>query len=211
MKEVKMGVYTYNEESYNFNFYTNLSSSEKLQFVKSVVNTLVDDENYNSIIRELIFDYFTVKFFTEIDTSKLDESETFVDDTEEFLLSTNIIEIVKANASPALFDELNEAIDNSIAYLTGIHINPLNKALAHLVNTLERKINEVDLESMMNMAKAFSGMGEDFTLENAINYMTSDAYKNNATKTIDRDKMAEFAEDMDKAIKVVGKNKKNKK
>lgn len=177
---MKTGTYYYNDESYNFEFRTDLSVAEKLRFVNSVVDLLVDENHYNSVIRDIIFDYFTVKIFTTIDTSRFDKSDTFLDDVEDFLLSTNIVEIVKANAFPTLFDELNTAVDKSIAYLTGIHPSPLSDALASIISTLEKKINEVDTDSMMGMAKKFAGMGKDFTIENVIKaYMESDVHKQN--------------------------------
>lgn len=177
---MKTGTYYYNDESYNFEFRTDLSVAEKLRFVNSVVDLLVDENHYNSVIRDIIFDYFTVKIFTTIDTSRFDKSDTFLDDVEDFLLSTNIVEIVKANAFPTLFDELNTAVDKSIAYLTGIHPSPLSDAIASLLSTLEKKINEVDTDSMMGMAKKFAGMEKDFTIENVIKaYMESDVHKQN--------------------------------
>ena len=53
MKEMKTGVFTYNNESYDFNFKTSLSAYEKQLFVKTVVSNIVDDNGYDSIIRNL--------------------------------------------------------------------------------------------------------------------------------------------------------------
>lgn len=204
---VKTGTYFYNDESYSFNFYTNLSAVEKLRFVNSVVDTLVDDKHYNSVIRDIIFDYFTIKFLSDVDTDELDNSSTFLRDVEDFLLSTNIVEIIKVNVVPTLFDELNDAVDKSIQYLTGIHPSPIAYSVASLLNTIEKKIDEIDLESMMGIAQKFAGMTEDFTLENAINlYMNSDVHKKNLAEIEESKKQkAEFAKDMDKAIKIVSK------
>lgn len=188
MNEMKTGVYTYNEESYNFNFYTDLSVQNKAIFVRTVVDTIVDDKNYDSVLRDIIFDYTVISMMTDIDISFLkitdDDGNTVadlnLDLVEDFLLSTNIIDIVRANAFPTLFDELNKAIDNSIQYLTGIHPNPLNEALANLVNTLERKINNVDLDSMMGMAQKFMNMTGELTPENVVNaYINSETHKKN--------------------------------
>ena len=38
-------------------------------FVNSVVDTLIDDDSYNSIIKDLIFDFNIIRVFTDIDTS----------------------------------------------------------------------------------------------------------------------------------------------
>lgn len=180
MNEMKMGVYTHNEETHSFNFCTDLSVANKVKFVNSIVDLIVDDNRYNSVIRDLVFNFYVVDIMTDIDTTELKDSLAFLNDVERFLEETNIVEIVEANAHPALFDELNKAVDNSIAYLTGIHPNPINDALASLLSTLERKIDEVDLESMMSMATKFASMKDELTAENIMKaYKESDIHKKN--------------------------------
>ena len=184
MNEMKMGVYTYmtdnGDKTHNFNFRTDLSVAEKLRFVNSVVDLVVDETRYNSVIRDLIFDFYIVDIMTDVDTKELKDSLAFLNDVEDFLLSTNIVEIVKANAFPTLFDELNDAVDKSIQYLTGIHPNPLNEALSSLLSTLEKKINEVDLDSMMGMAQKLASMTGEFTPDSIVNaYMNNDMHKKN--------------------------------
>lgn len=182
MKNIKTGAYIRGEKIVDFNFGTDLSIADKQRFVNSVVGLVVNDETkkYNSILRDLIFDFYIVDILTDVDTSELKESSFFVNDVEQFLEETNIVDIVKSNASPLLFDELNNAVDKSIEYITGIHTNPLGEALASLVNTLEKKINEFDMGSMMDMAQKFVGMTGDFTVDNVVNaYMNSDLHKKN--------------------------------
>lgn len=177
---MKTGIYNYNDESCDFKFYTNLSVANKTKFVNSVVSLVVDENHYNSVIRDLIFDFYIVDIMTDIETKELKKSATFLNDIEDFLLSTNIVEIVKANAFPTLFDELNNAVDKSISYLTGIHPNPLNEAIASLLSTFEKKINEVDLDSMMDMAQKFASMTGEFTPDSIVNaYINSDMHKKN--------------------------------
>lgn len=185
-KETGTGVFTYNNESYNFEFKTSLSSYEKQVFVKTVVNNLVDDSGYDVVIKDLIFDFAIVEVFTNIDTSfinmKDDEGEAInpIIPIEHFLGETEIVDIVKANMEVGLLNELNRAIDLNVQYLTGIHPNPLGEDIADLLSALEKKINETDLNSLMDMAQKFAGMTEDFTLENIVNaYINSDVHKQN--------------------------------
>lgn len=216
MKNVMTGTYFYNDESYNFNFFTNLSAFDKLVFVNAVVDSIVDDKRYNSIVKDLMFDFNIVRVFTDIDISFVNQKD---DDgnainpiipIEEFLLNTNTVEIVKANMKVGLLDELNTAVNKSIEYRTGIHPSPIADSLASLLSTIEKKINEIDLDSMMDMAQKFAGMTEDFTMENVVNaYMNSDIHKRNIAEIEESKKQrAEFAKDMDKAIKIVTKDNK---
>ena len=61
MKEMKNGVFTYNNESYNFEFKTSLSAYDKQVFVKTVVGNLVDDAGYDVVIKDLIFDFVIIE------------------------------------------------------------------------------------------------------------------------------------------------------
>ena len=173
---------------------------------------MVSDKNYNSIIRDLVFDFFVVRIFTDIETYEVIESHTFIKDAEQFLEETNIVDIVVANMKDGLYDELNKAVDLNIEYLTGIHTNPLNEALTSLISTIEKKIEEIDLDKAMEMANIFSGMTGEFTPESIVKaYMTSDTHKRNVIELEEVKKQrAEFAESMDKAIASTDGSKKTK-
>lgn len=192
MKNIMTGNFIYNDEDYKFNFATDISAFNKLVFVNSVVESIVDGDDYNSIVRDLIFDFNIVDVFTNIDTSFVNAKDDNGDAInpivfiEHFLENSNVVDIVKANMRVGLLDELNRAVDKSIEYRTGIHVNVLNESLTKLVNTFERKINEVDLESVTDMAKMLAGMTEDFTLDNIVNaYINSDARKKTLDKVVE--------------------------
>lgn len=186
MKEMMNGVLIYNNESYDFNFKTSLSAYDKRVFVKTVVGNLIDDSGYDVVVRDLIFDFALLDVFTNIDTSFIHMKDEDGDDVdpiiliEHFLTETDVVDVVKANMEEGLLDELNYAVDLNIQYLTGIHPNPLNEALASLISTLEKNVDKIDLDSAMKMAQKFAGMTEDFSIDNIVNaYMNSDIHKEN--------------------------------
>lgn len=183
MKNIMTGTYIHNDEFINFNFGTDLSIANKARFVNSVVNLVIDDENYNLVIKDLIFDFYIINFLTDIDVTELKQSPNFIDDVEKFLEETNIvniINIVKANAVPTLFDELNKAVDKSIEYRTGIHPSPIADSLASLLSTLEEKIKDIDLSSAMEMAQKFASMTGELDTESIVNaYINSDFHQKN--------------------------------
>lgn len=186
MKNIKTGTYFYNEKNYNFNFATNLSAYKKLMFVNYVVNSIVEDDRYDFIVKDLIFDFGLVAIFTDIDTTFIrqrDDEGNIINPIifiEQFLEETNVVDIVKANMEIGLLDELNKAVDKSIEYKTGIHSFPLNEALANLVNTLDKKVNEFDMSGAMEMVQKFAGITGELTPENVVKaYVDSDIHKKN--------------------------------
>lgn len=222
MKETKLGIYTYNDKNYNFNFVTDLSAHDKTVFVRTVVDTLVDDTTYDSIIRDMIFDFAIIMRFTDIDTS----FTKVVDDDgneisalipiEQFLEETNVVDIVKANMEIGLLDELNNAVDKSIEYRTGIHPSSIADALASLLSTLEKKINEVDLGSAMDMAQKFAGMTGEFDIDNVMKaYMDSDVHKKNLEEIVeskkDKNNEIKIDEGLGEAVRTVVKENKAEK
>lgn len=188
MKNIKKGTYINynNDETCNFNFATDLSAYRKMMFVNYVVNSIVDENRYDFIVRDLIFDFGLINILTDIDTSFINQRD---DDNnvinpiifiEQFLEETNVVDIVKANMVDGLLEQLNKAVDKSIEYRTGIHPSPLNDALANLVNTLEKKVSEFDMSGAMEMVQKFARMTGELTPENVVNtYFDSDIHKKN--------------------------------
>lgn len=183
---MKNGVFTYKNESYNFDFKTSLSALDKQLFVRRVVRNLVDNSGYDVVLRDLIFDFVVIEMFTNIDTSfiemKGDDGEDInpIIVVEHFLEETDVAGVVKANMEDGLLDELNHAIDLNIQYITGINPNSLSDSVSRLVSTIEKKISKVDLDGMMDVVNKFANMNEDFTVENIVNaYMNSDVHKEN--------------------------------
>lgn len=186
MKEMRTGVFTYNDDSYNFNFKTSLSAYEKMIFVKTVIENIIDGSSYDFVIRDLIFDFAIIELFTNVDTSFINAKDDNGNDInpiiiiEHFLESSNVVDVVKANMEEGLLDTLNRAVDLNVQYLTGAQNNRLNDAIEKLISTFERKISETDLDTMYNMAQKFANMTEDFTVDNVVNaYLDSGEHKAN--------------------------------
>ena len=178
--EVKTGVYTRDGEDVSFNFYTSLSASDKVRFVDSVVSTIVTDDRYNYVIKDMIFDYLIVNYFTDVDTSEISESQNNIDAIEDFLNETNIVDIVKMNISADVIDELEKAVELNIEYKTGIHINPISSSLSNLLGTIERKVDRIDFEEMMGVAEAMSGISGELTADKILDaYAKTDIFKKN--------------------------------
>lgn len=183
IKEVKMGNYTRtineNTSETAFNFYTDLTATDKLKFVNNVVNTIVDGVNYNSIILDLIFDFEIIDIFTDVDISEITESPNHIEAIEDFIAETNVVEIVKANVKEGLIAELYNAVNRGIEYKTGIHRNPINDSLSNLIDIFTDKFKGVDIESLMEVAKKFNDNTGELTPERMLEaYANTDYLKN---------------------------------
>lgn len=171
--------YANDKKLVGFNFYTNLRKTEKASFVNTVTDTLIG-LNYSHILRDMIFDFQIICMFTDVDVTEIVEAPNSLIRIEDLLEDTNIVDIVKANAEEGLIDELNKAVDLNIEYRTGIHRNGFEEALTKLINTIEKKINDVDTSSMMELAEKLSVVSGDITPERIVEaYSKTDAFKNN--------------------------------
>lgn len=176
--EIKTGVYSIDDKDTPFAFYTSLNAYRKSQFVVSVCNTLVGD-NYNYVLDDLVFDYFIVAIFTDIDVSEVQKSDNGISAMEEFVEKFKpVIDTVKANAVDGVLDELRKAIDLNIEYRTGIHINPISSSIASLLDTLNNKFSGLDLDKMMEIAEPMSRIAGELTPEKMLDaYAKTDVFK----------------------------------
>ena len=178
-KNVKTGTYTRNGVEETFNFYENLRMADKIQFVNTVVDYVVDDD-YNFIIQDMMFDFTIISNFTDIDISDITnpENTNAINMIEDLLSETNIVEIVKTNVEEGLIDELHKAVELDIEYRTGIHKNSIVDSLSNLFNIIENKVSDIDTKSLMEMAQKINSISSEFTPDKFIDaYSKSDLYK----------------------------------
>ena len=178
--KIKTGVYTnMNGEEVSFSFCPSPSMRDKIKFVKSVTETIVDD-SYLYIARNMFFDFYLVSIFTNIDTSEFygDDIDS-VSMIEEFLNETTAVDIVKLNMDYGVIAELEKAVDLDIEYRTGIHRNSIEESLSNLLDTLDNKIGELDTDSMMDAISKLSSISGEFTPEKMLEaYANTDMFKN---------------------------------
>lgn len=181
---IRTGVYTNADgDSIPFKFKTSLSMQEKMSFVKSVTNTIVGD-NYMSLARNMFFDFYIIEFFTDIDTNVFNNNDIdggqLIYTIENLISGTNISDIVKENIDKYLLDELNQAVDLDIEYRTGIRENTIEKSLIRLIDTFDRKIENINSEDMMNVIGMLASMSDELTPEKMIDaFVNTDVFKAN--------------------------------
>jgi len=163
---MKNGVYVFDGVEKEYNYITDMTALTKARFV-TMVSQLLIGEDYLSILRNLVFDFILIKLMTDVDVSYITDPENAdcISMMEEFVLGSGIAETLKTDMREGLLDELNKAVDDNIEYRTGIHKSPIADAVANLVKTLEKQVQNIDAGKIMGIAEALSKISGEFTPE----------------------------------------------
>lgn len=204
---VKTGTYTQvqngEEKQITFNYFTDLTARKKMNFVNTVVDTIVTDNRYNGIIKDLVFDFVIIDVFTDVDVSEIRDSADTISAMEDFIASTNIVDIVIANVKSGVIDSLRIAVDENVQYKTGVNSNSITTALSRLLNKFEEKVEGIDMESMMNFAQVVGGVSGELTPNKILEaYVNTDMFKKNQA-----DKAAARSEHIAKLTEIADKKK----
>lgn len=201
--EIKTGAYTAKDgQVFNFQFCTNLSVSKKMAFVNSVVGYVVTNSDYNSIIKDIVFDFEIIHKFTDYDISEIKESEDTLGVIEELLNTTNIVQIVKNNMVEGLYEELEKAVELNIEYKTGIHNNNIINSIEEILNIIGEKVKNLDTNDFNKFVKTYNNVSAKSTPDKLLEaYAKSDIYK----KTISNKNKQNTKRN---PIKIIGQNKK---
>ena len=178
-----------------FNYCYDIPMSQKIAFVDSVVSPVVGDDYYYPMIKDIMFDFRMIQFFTDIDTDVVDGDDV-IDQIVKFLESTNAADVVKASVSFDVVQELYEAVDKAIEHKTGIHPSPVADGIASILKMAEEKLSSIDVDSANAMAKVFGNMQGNITPDKMLEaYANSDVFRKmhgDAVKRQDeRDKKAQ--------------------
>ena len=188
--KIKAGVYIdVNGDSVPFMFNSSPSMYDKINFVSMVTDVVVGD-TYASIARDMFFDFYLVAMFTDIDISYFYDEETtlkkedeitsrdLIIAAEKMVNETNIVDIVTMNMGYELVEELSNAVDADIEYRTGIHKNSIEQSLTKLIDTLERKVSNIDFDNVMDVGTKLAGISGELTPERILEaYANTDIYK----------------------------------
>ena len=172
------------EKEIDFKYRTELTLQQKVSFVNFVLGVIFDDDYCFSIIKNEVFDIALIYMFSDV--LKYEEDFTFsLNNIEEMLNTTNVIEILKKEIDNDLIKDLNEVIDINIAYKTGVNVNSISTSFSSLLKTIENKVSDFDVDEFSNTLKKFgditNGMSPDKIIEL---YTKTDAYKKNYKGTL---------------------------
>lgn len=178
---VMNATYNYKGVDGQYSFFTDIDVLRKAKFVESVCSYVVTDKSYQAVLRDTIFMWQIIEAFTNInlkDVLNLEESQNALGDIIDFVEETDVVENIVDNMRAGLIQELNETVNLNIEYKTGIHIDPLRDMLANLLKSLEDKMNEIDIPTLMNFASKINEIPDELSADKiAEACANSDAFK----------------------------------
>lgn len=174
----------YEYQEVGFRYSTDLTASQKIAFVESVIGLLIDEDemDYNGIIRDLAFDYVMIAVFTDFDTSYIDN----LDEMEKVVKNTNIVEILKEEVSQDLIDELNKAIDQNIYYKTGINLHSIENSISDFVNIFNNFVKDIDVDKIKESFDTVRNISNSLTVDKIVDAYTKSSLMNKK-KEVDND------------------------
>ena len=145
----------------------NISTKRKMSFIQFVVDNILDDGNYNLVLKDIIIDVGLIRYFSDVDISDILSAEDFIDEFEKFRDNTDLIDVIKSEMDNNELANILNCINKQIEYKTGIHDDTITTALSNLIKTIDRKIGNIDLD-ITNLNKILSIMPEEFTMDNLV-------------------------------------------
>ena len=142
-----------------------LTLSQKTSFVVEVAGTVVSSEvGYASILLKPVFDYYLVKYYTNIELFE-DDSMFSLDMIDKFLKDNkeNVINVIYESFKEECND-LQAACNDAIEY-RNLHYNDLKDEIETLLQVVREfvvkpdRMNEL-LEALTNAANAFADRGD---------------------------------------------------
>lgn len=194
--------FEYNGETIEFNYFTRFNMSNRVAFIDAVVESVVGDDFYYPMLKDMIFDFQLMARFSDVsindyigDIKEMENGE-LLDAIEKFMNETNIGTIMKLGIDINELQILMDGVDKAIEYKTGIHPSPIADGVASILKMAEEKLSGIDLDSANAMAKVFGNMQGNITPDKMLEaYANSDVFKKmhgDAVKRQDeRDKKAE--------------------
>ena len=156
----------FNGETVEFNYESELSLSQKANFVMEVAGMIVSGTiGYAYILKEAIFNYCLVKYFTDIvlfendEDFSLDMIDAFMKGNRETVIDT----ITKAMGQDA-FNELSKACDEAIEFRK-THFSDYKEEISDLLQVVREFVVKPDylnelLIALTNAVNSFADKGD---------------------------------------------------
>ena len=187
----------------DFSCVTNPSISTKQDIVNRVVNAVVDDNYYHSLITDMITKFMIVVELTDIDISAIKDGNYNIEAIESFLDANTIYDETEKIVGQDVVEEIKNAINLGIEYKTGIHKNPVAESLSALIDNINGMIGAVSPDEMAEFVHRVNAMDDSITADKI-----AEAYANSpAVKQMHQDTNDKWDKRNEKLIELLNEKK----
>lgn len=156
----------FNDETVEFNYKDELSLSQKVNFVMEIAGMVVSETiGYMYILKEVIFNYCLVKYFTDIvlfendEDFSLDMIDIFLKDNRE-----TVIDVITKAMGEDLFNELSKVCDEAIEFRKA-HFSDYREEISDLLQVVRELVVKPDylnelLIALTNSVNSFAEKGD---------------------------------------------------
>lgn len=150
-----------------FNCVMNPCMTELQLFVDRVVNAIVSDDIYRPLLRDVMFNFFLISDFTDIDISDFEDNSDAIE-IERFVNNSSVADEIKRAWGYKTVSKLNDAIDASVAFKTGFDPHGLSFEIKKLINYINSYVNEISIDDVKEFMNRFNQINGDITPENVV-------------------------------------------
>lgn len=180
-------------EKTKFNMNPDITMSMRYMFVKDFCTKVIDtlyngkDEVFHFELLDLMFNYYVVSYFTDIEMADIinTESDNYIDELDSFINGSDIVSVVMNYINVDTIDRLYETILYNIECKTGVKINKIDKTINNILKTVERAVGKIDVEKLMETSNKLNGISSQLTPEKILEaYSNTDMFKANRDERI---------------------------
>lgn len=160
MNKVETSIYTFNNETKKYHYDTKITASNKMAIVGGTADLILDNNNMSGYaVKDLMFNIVLLKVLTDIDFS----DDMTLDDYEEFIEETDVIEVLQSALGYNVLQELESCVMVNLQYMVGdkgVKIDVLSSSLSRLINTISDNVasfNVKDTKKFMSAINKISG------------------------------------------------------
>lgn len=173
-------IYKYNNEEIKYKIKSYVNMSDRIKIIKNTIRLCLIDDDYFSCLKDIAFDIALINVLTDIDLGDMS-----IDDTENFIKNTNVIDSIKNAIGENFIEKLKQETSYNIEYKTGIHEDSVSKSISNFFKILNEKIHFDQVKADTILEKLNTLNLENLDINAIVDaYVKSEEFKSNKSDLI---------------------------
>lgn len=173
-------IYKYNNKEIKYKIKSYVNMSDRIKIIKNTTRLCLIDDDYFSCLKDIAFDIALINVLTDIDLGDMS-----IDDTENFIKNTNVIDSIKSAIGENFIEKLKQETSYNIEYKTGIHEDSVSKSISNFFKILNEKIHFDQVKADTILEKLNTLNLENLDINAIVDaYVKSEEFKSNKSDLI---------------------------